>query len=129
MIAAMLLMAAQANAAPADIRGEWINAHRTAIIRITECPSGLCGTIVWSAAKARADAARGGTATLDGVTVMQGFVPSSRSRWRGRLFLPDHNRTVRAEIQLQGHDELQVKGCELAGLACRIQRWNRRPAG
>lgn len=130
MIAGMLLIAAQPGAAGyGDIRGEWINGQRTAIIRIADCPSGLCGVIAWSAPKARSDAARGGTSTLDGTAVMQGFVPLSRSRWRGRLFLPDQHRTVRAEIELRDNDQLQVKACELGGLVCRSQRWNRRSAG
>jgi len=130
MIAAMLLLLAQANLAPTgDIRGDWINQRGTAIIRIADCPSGLCGTIVWSMAKARSDAARGGTAELNGTEVMSGFVPRPGRRWRGRLFLPDHNRTVKAEIDLHDDDELRVTGCEMAGLVCRSQRWNRRPAG
>jgi len=128
MFAAMLLVVAQASGPPSvDIRGEWINQRRTAIIRIADCPSGLCGTVIWSAAAARSDATRGGIAELNGTTVMSGFAPSSGQRWRGKLFLPDHNRTVRGEIELRANDELRVKGCEMAGLVCRSQVWNRRP--
>jgi len=127
ILAAMLLIVAQGSAVTgADIRGEWINQRRTAIIRISDCPSGLCGTVVWSAGAARSDAARGGTAELNGTTVMWGFLPSSAQRWRGKLFVPDHNRTVNGEIELRTEDELRVRGCEMAGLVCRSQIWTRR---
>jgi uncharacterized protein (DUF2147 family) len=130
MIAATLLVISQASAATtADIHGEWVNQAGTAIVRIADCPSGLCGTLIWSAPKARSDAARGGTAELNGTTVMLGFVPTSDGRWRGRLYLPDHNRTVNATIKLHDDNELRVTGCELGGLVCRSQRWGRRAAG
>lgn len=126
MIRFALLIAMQmaAPAAP-EIRGEWINGRRTAIIQIANCPSGLCGRVIWSAAAARRDAARGGTADLDGTLVMIGLVPSGQ-RWRGRLFLPDRNRTVKATITLLNSDRLQVRGCELGGLVCKSQTWDRR---
>ena len=126
MIAAMLLMVAQASGPnTGDVRGEWINERSTAIVRIADCPSGLCGTVVWSAPSARRDAA-GGVAELNGTIVLLGFVPASVGRWRGKLFLPDHNRTVQGTIELREKDELQVTGCELGGLLCKRQRWSRR---
>lgn len=118
---------ASGSAAPAaDIRGDWVNPRGTVIIRIVDCESGLCGTVVWSAPAAQRDAIRGGTADLNGTRVMSGFLPSSERRWRGTLFLPDQNRTVKATIELKNRNALQVKGCELAGLLCRSQSWNRR---
>jgi uncharacterized protein (DUF2147 family) len=130
MMAALLLMATPASVATAgDIRGDWVNQRGTAIIRIDNCASGLCGTVVWSAPTAQRDAIRGGTADLNGSIVMSGFVRATERRWRGTLFLPDQNRMVKATIELRGNDQLQVKGCELAGLVCRSQRWNRRSAG
>ena len=126
MIAATLLMAVQTSApAIADIRGEWINGKGTAIIQIADCPSGLCGRVIWSAPIAQRDAGRGGTAGLNGTLVMTGFVPSGQ-RWRGRLFLPDRNRTVKATIAMLNGGQLQVTGCELGGLVCKSQAWNRR---
>lgn len=125
MIAALLLLMAQGGAAPAaNLRGEWINQHRTAIIRIDDCPSGLCGVVIWSAATAGRDAARGGTPQLNGTTVMFNFVPVSQGTWRGNIFLPDRNRTLKAAIELRG-GQLEVKGCELAGLVCKKQTWSR----
>jgi uncharacterized protein (DUF2147 family) len=102
-----------------------MNERRTAIIRIADCPTGLCGTVIWSAPAAQDDATRGGTDDLNGTTVMFGFTPVLPHQWRGKLFLPDQNRTVRATIDLQADGALRVKGCKLAGLVCKTQRWAR----
>jgi uncharacterized protein (DUF2147 family) len=127
MIAAALLIGAQASvASAADIRGSWVNERGTVIIRIADCPSGLCGEVVWSAPAAQGDAARGGIAELDGTMVISNFVPVSSQSWRVRLFLPDRNRTVRATTRMHGNDELVVRGCELGGLICKSQNWQRR---
>ena len=100
MMAALLLMATPASVATAgDIRGDWVNQRGTAIIRIDNCASGLCGTVVWSAPTAQRDAIRGGTADLNGSIVMSGFVRATERRWRGTLFLPDQNRMVKALVQ------------------------------
>lgn len=124
----MLAMLAQIGIAPSDIRGDWVNERQTAVIRISDCPMGLCGVVIWSAPIAQRDAARGSARVLNGMTVMRDFAPSNGARWRGRLFLPDLNRSVKATIELQGGGtRLRVKGCELGGLVCKSQIWNRRP--
>ena len=126
MIPLVLLLLAQGSAnAPAKITGEWVNERHTAIIRIADCPTGLCGTVIWSAAPAQRDAERGGTDDLNGTMVMLGFVPAAPQRWRGKLFLPDHARTVKATVELQSNGALHVRGCELGGLVCRSQKWTR----
>ena len=126
MIALALALLAQVAPGPdTGLAGDWINQRRTAVVRIGECPSGLCGTIVWSAPAARADAARGGTSELDGTMVMFAFRPVSPQRWRGKLFLPDQGRTVKATLELTPQGSLHVKGCELGGLVCKSQEWTR----
>lgn len=57
----MLAMLVQTLATSSDIRGDWINQRQTAVIRIFDCPSRLCGVVIWSAPTAQGDAARGGT--------------------------------------------------------------------
>jgi uncharacterized protein (DUF2147 family) len=122
----MLLMVVQAvGVLSADIRGDWMNQARTAVVRIADCGPGLCGTIIWSAPRAQRDARRGGTVELNGTVVMTGFVLSFRDGWRGRLFLPDRNRTVEATIQLRDKSALEVRACELGGLVCKSQAWTR----
>lgn len=126
----MLAMLVQTLATSSDIRGDWINQRQTAVIRIFDCPSRLCGVVIWSAPTAQGDAARGGTRELNGTTVMREFAPSEGGRWRGQVFLPDLNRSVKATIELQSEGtRLQVKACELGGLVCKKQTWSRWPRG
>lgn len=120
-----VVLAGQVTAEAADIRGDWINERASVIIRIADCDSGLCGKVVWSSQSARRDAARGGTVELNGTNVMYGFTLVSPDRWRGRLFLPDLKRDVRATISLKSPATLKVKGCNLAGILCRTQTWTR----
>jgi uncharacterized protein (DUF2147 family) len=126
----MIAMLVQTSAPSSDIRGDWINQRQTAVIRISDCPTGLCGVVIWSAPAARGDAARGGTTELNGTTVMRDFAGLGGTRWRGQVFLPDLNRSVKATIELQSEGtRLQVKACELGGLVCKTQTWSRWPRG
>lgn len=126
MIPLMLFLLAQGTVgASADIAGDWVNERHTAIIRIANCPTGLCGTIIWSSPAAQRDSARGGTRDLNGTIVMLGFISAAPQRWHGKIFLPDQARTVKATMELQSDGALQVRGCKLGGLVCRSQRWTR----
>lgn len=126
MIPLTLLLVTQTGAgSAAEIAGDWMNERRTAIVRIDECPSGICGSVVWSAAAARQDAARGGTSELNGTTVMFAFNRASPRHWRGKLYLPDQRRTIRGTLRLRADGALDVRGCELGAMLCKTQRWTR----
>ena len=49
----LLAMLVQAPAPSSDIRGDWINQRQTAVIRISDCPTGICGVVTWSADRPR----------------------------------------------------------------------------
>jgi uncharacterized protein (DUF2147 family) len=126
----LLAMLVQAPAPSSDIRGDWINQRQTAVIRISDCPTGICGVVTWSAPTAQVDAARGGTRELNGTTVIRDFAASEGGRWRGQVFLPDLNRSAKATIELQSDGtRLRVRACELGGLICKTQTWSRWPKG
>ena len=110
--------------APQEIRGHWINARRTVVVQIADCGIALCGTVVWSTDAAQRDAARGGTAVLNGTVVMSGLMPASNGRWRGFLFAPDLGRRVKGTLTLEG-PTIRIKACDLGGLLCRSQIWSR----
>jgi uncharacterized protein (DUF2147 family) len=113
---------------PAAIpEGEWINQAGSVIVRIAPCETGLCGTVSWASDKAQKDAARGGTISLVGTEVMHGFVPVADDHWRGRLFLPDVRRRVKATLRWDASDRIAIRGCELGGVICRTQYWWRAP--
>lgn len=123
------LMVAALNSADHSIAGDWANEDRSVIVRIAPCEKAVCGHVQWSSPAAQSDAARAGTHRLNGTKVVTDFVATRDSQWKGQLFIPDHRRTVRATIRKTSPDRLEVKGCELAGLICRTQKWSRVASG
>lgn len=122
MILALMLVQA---AAQAPIEGKWTNPAGSVTIAIARCGEAWCGTVVSASEQAKADAARGGTETLVGATLLSGFAPDGKGKWRGRLFVPDMNKRVRAELALTGPARLKVRGCLARRALCRSQSWSR----
>ena len=108
------------------LAGHWINAPESVIVLIAPCSdAGWCGSVQWASDKAKADAARRGTKALIGTELFHGFMQVGPGRWRGRLFVPDLNKTPKAELRQLGPDRLQVRGCAVGRLLCRTQSWTR----
>jgi uncharacterized protein (DUF2147 family) len=126
MAASLLLVALLVQGPESLLAGPWTNPSGSVIIMIGPCADGgLCGVVQWSSAKAAADAARAGTATLVGTEILHGFVPLGGNRWKGRLFVPDLNKKSTAEVRLLNGDRLQVRGCAVGRLLCKSQVWTR----
>jgi uncharacterized protein (DUF2147 family) len=126
MVGSVLLIALVAPVVEPDLAGEWANASGRGIVRIARCADvGWCGTVEWSSDKAASDAARGGTSTLVGTEILQGFVPSKANHWKGRLFVPDLNKRSSAELRLLEGGRLQVRGCAVGRILCKSQVWKR----
>lgn len=117
-------VAASATAAPSPI-GIWRNGGDSVRIRIARCGAALCGTVVRASAKARADAARGGTARLVGTRLLRDFRARDARRWEGEVFVPDIGVTFSGTLALDGPDRLVGRGCVLGRLGCREQAWRR----
>jgi len=81
--------------------------------------------VEWASEKAMADARKGGTDQLIGARLLTDIIPSGDGRWKARLFVPDLNKTSRAELKLLGLDQLKVSGCLIGRLACKSQLWTR----
>lgn len=126
LFAAVALLAASGAlaASPGAIEGRWSNPKDSVVVDIDRCGAAYCGTVVRATAKAKADAREGGTANLIGTRLMTGFVADG-SGYRGRVFLPKRNMHAGGTIRLVGRDTLAVKGCLVAGILCKEQRWNR----
>jgi uncharacterized protein (DUF2147 family) len=125
MILALLAAALPAPAAAAPT-GTWRNAGDTVRIRVAACGRGaLCGRVVSASAKAKADAARGGTERLIGTELFRGFRRGADGRWDGTVFVPDLASEVDGTLRRDGADTLVAEGCLIAGIACREQRWTR----
>lgn len=124
MIAAPI--AAQAGGGGAlPAASEWRNPRDSVRIRLTPCGEDrMCGIVTWASEKAKADARRGGTENLVGANLFRDFRRVEPGVYKGRVFVPDMNRTFAGQIRIQG-DSMIGKGCVLGGLFCKQQVWTR----
>ena len=123
-----LPVAAQAFAdeAPAPpVATEWRNPSNSVHVRIDKCDGQLCGTVTWASAKAQADARRGGTRNLVGTRLFRDLEPAGAGKWRGKVFVPDIQRTFSGTISFVDPNTMVGKGCVLFGIICKSQTWSR----
>ena len=125
LVLSLALLAAPAFAAPASPAGTWRNGSDSVRIRVAPCGRGLCGTVVSASAKARADAAAGGTERLVGAQLFKDFRRGDDGVWAGTVFVPDLGREVEGTLELRSASTLVVSGCLMAGFACKSQTWAR----
>ncbi len=124
-LVAALTLPAPALAAPGGIEGLWRNGRDSVRIRTHACGTAICATVVQADAKAQADAARGGTPKLVGTQVFRNFQPSRKGVWKGRVYVPDLDRTFSGVLSVAPDDRLVGKGCILGGLICKSTAWYR----
>ena len=117
----MLFRSAEA----APIEGRWKNPSGSVTVAIAPCGEAYCGTVTAASDQAKADARRGGTATLIGTQLMTGFMAAGAGKWRGRLFIPDMNYRSKAELRTVTPDQLKVTGCAVGRMICKSQYWTR----
>lgn len=126
MLAALMILA---EVPTAGLAGYWANKARSVVVLIEPCgEQKWCGTVASASDKAKADAARGGTASLVGTEIMHEFMPVNGSKWRGTLFVPDLNRRSKAELVQVSADRIRVRGCAVGRLLCKSQDWMRTEA-
>lgn len=126
LILSTALVAAPAGAAgAAPIDGKWTNPKHSVVIDMKPCGPAWCGKVVSASAEARADARDGGTPELIGKHLLHDFKPDGKGGWTGRVFLPKRNMTATGTIRMAGPNTIVVKGCAIAGLICKDQRWTR----
>ncbi len=120
---ALLLLAAAP--ASASVEGRWTNPKRSVVIEVARCGAEWCGTVVAASAKAKRNAAKGGTENLIGTRILSGARPVGNGVYKGRAFVPRRNLRSSATIRQTGPNTMIVEGCALAGLLCKEQRWTR----
>lgn len=104
---------------------EWRNPKDSVRIRFAPCGQDrMCGVVTWASDKAKADARRGGTEQLVGTNLFRDFQRVAPGQYKGRVFVPDMNRTFAGHMEIKG-DSMIGKGCVLAGLICKQQVWTR----
>lgn len=126
MLALLLALAPLSiQAEPADLaQTVWQNPRNSVHVRFEPCGAQLCGTVIWASDKAVADAARGMKAPLIGTTIFRDFHGVQSNVWRGRVYVPDIDKTFSGRITVQG-DRMIGRGCLIAGLGCKSQTWSR----
>ena len=120
-----MLLALAFMAADAPIEGRWKNPSGSVVVAIGSCGDAYCGTVASASDQAKADARRGGTASLIGTQLMTGFKAAGPGKWRGGLFIPDINHRSKAELRLIGASQLKVTGCMVGRMICKSQLWTR----
>ena len=122
-----LLLLALLTPAPDALDGVWSNPRNTVHVRYEPCGGGaICGTVVWASDKAIADARRGGTQNLVGTRIFRNLYRSGPNSWKGKVFVPDINRTFSGSVTVEG-DTMIGRGCLLLGIGCKSQTWHRIP--
>lgn len=119
-----LVGASQASAAPDDLFGVWRNPKNSVHVDIRPCGASACGVVVWASEKARKAALEGSGKELVGQQLFREF-ERHQDEWRGRVYVPDLNRTFSGAVRLQDGAHLEAKGCALGRFLCKTQTWSR----
>lgn len=101
------------------------NPQNSVHVRIHPCGKGRCGTVVWANEKAKADSARGGTPNLVGTQLFREFREVSPKVWKGKVFVPDLNKTFTGTATVKDQNLVVARGCLVAGMGCKSQTWAR----
>jgi uncharacterized protein (DUF2147 family) len=137
MRAALLcLLLLPVSAYAGDPRGTWVTEGQESQVQITECATGLCGTIV--ALKEPDDPKTGKPWTdehnpdrgkrgqpLIGTQVVLGMKPAGSGKWSGEFYNADDGKIYGGSMIMAGDRTMKVEGCILGGLICQSQTWTR----
>lgn len=101
------------------------NPSNSVHVRVHVCGKSRCGLVVWANAKAKADAARGGTPHLVGTQLFREFSEVSPKVWKGKVFVPDLNKVLTGTGTVKDQNTIVARGCLFAGIGCKSQTWTR----
>jgi len=112
-----------------DPTGVWLRANGNSKIRIDNCGSAVCGTVIWEK-NPRKDIYNPDASKRDrpvtGVRVLLGMKPSGTpDQWKGEVYNAEDGKTYTGYITLQGADSMKLQGCVLGGLICKSDTWSR----
>ena len=124
---ALLLATPTLAAAPAKSPsyGVWHNPANSVHVAARPCGDKMCGVVVWANAKAKADAAKGGSPHLVGMDLFRDFTQVDDKQWKGKVYVPDINKTFSGTVTVINDNTLTGKGCLIGGIGCKSQTWTR----
>ena len=127
LMMALVLASPAMAAAPANhpSSGIWKNPANSVHVRAQPCGAKMCGVVIWASAKAKADSAKGGSPNLVGMDLFQDFTQVDNTHWKGKVFVPDINKTFSGTVTVVNANTLTGKGCLVGGLGCKSQTWTR----
>ena len=99
--------------------GTWRNIRNTMHIETYHCGASICGKVVWASDEAVADARRGGSGNPIGTEIFRDFKKDAGGNWRGRVFVPDLNKTFSGSLQIVDRNTLKGNGCLLGRVLCK----------
>ncbi|SNS57186.1 Uncharacterized conserved protein, DUF2147 family [Sphingomonas laterariae] len=105
--------------------GLWRNPKNSVHVRSHRCGASMCGTVVWANDKAKADARRGGTEELVGLQLFKDFTQDEGGNWRGRVYVPDIDKTFSGTIEVIDVNTIKGSGCLIGKIGCKSQTWAR----
>lgn len=116
---ALLAAALPATASAQALEGKWANPKRSVIVDVSRCGAALCGTVSWASPHNKEKG------VTPGKRVLSDLKPLGDGVYRGRALEPKRNISGSATVRQQGPNTMVVKGCAVAGLFCKEQRWTR----
>jgi uncharacterized protein (DUF2147 family) len=118
-IAAAAAALAPTVASAQALEGKWTNPKRSVIVYVARCGDAYCGTVSWASPKNRQKGAEPGTRVLSELR------PKGDGIYKGRAYEPKRNISGSATVHQTGPNVMVVRGCAVAGLLCKEQRWTR----
>ena len=123
--ATALALAAAPAAAQANIEGHWTNPKHTTLVRVARCGgNAYCAVVLKASAKAQANARKGGTEHFIGTEILH-VSDAGDGVYKGKAFDPESNLHIPATVRFVNPSTIEIQGCALFGLICKIQRWTK----
>ena len=127
----LALFSATGAASAAEVTGNWITQDKSAIVAISRCGAGLCGTVakvlIVRPGVPRNDVRnpdpRLRSRPIQGLRILSGFTRKG-DRWEdGRIYDPKSGKSYASKLSLDSDGSLKVSGC--ISIFCKTQRWSR----
>jgi uncharacterized protein (DUF2147 family) len=112
-------LSVSATAAAPSLEGRWKNPKGSVIVAVERCGNAYCGTVSWASASNREKGVAPGTRVLTDLR------PQGNGVYKGRAYEPKRSIGGSATVHQVGPNVMVVKGCAVAGLICKEQRWFR----